>query len=81
MELLVATWTVRLALVGALLVGGISLASGVGPVDLAVRAGLTAFLLTLLGRQAMGWLETPEQKLVRLRQAQARRLNGKRGDA
>jgi hypothetical protein len=29
----------------------------------------------------MGWLETPEQKLLRLRRQRARRLNGKGGEA
>jgi hypothetical protein len=77
MELLVATWSVRLALVGGLLVGWISIASGVGMIDVAVRVGLTAFILTYAGRQIMGWLETPEQRMLRLR---ARRTR-KRGDA
>jgi hypothetical protein len=77
MELLVATWSVRLALVGSLLVGWISIASGVGMIDVAVRGGLTAFVLTFAGRQIMGWLETPEQRMLRLR---ARRTR-KRGDA
>jgi hypothetical protein len=77
MELLVATWTVRLALIGGLIVGWISLAAGVGMIDVAIRVGLTAFALTFAGRQIMGWLETPAQKMLRLR---ARRTR-KRGDA
>lgn len=67
MELLVATWTTRLALVGALLVGWISLAAGATMIDVAIRVALAAFLLTYAGRLLMGWLETPEQKMLRLR--------------
>jgi hypothetical protein len=67
MELLIATWTVRLALVGALLVGWISLASGATMIDMAIRIALAAFVLTYAGRLMMGWLETPEQKMLRMR--------------
>jgi hypothetical protein len=80
MELLVATWSVRLALVGALLVGGVTLASGMGMIDVAIRVGLTAFLLTFAGRQAIGWLETPEQRVLRMRDERARRQPGKGGE-
>lgn len=67
MELLIATWTIRLALVGALLVGWISLASGATMIDVAIRIALAAFVLTYAGRLMMGWLETPEQKMLRMR--------------
>jgi hypothetical protein len=73
MELLVATWTTRLTLFGALLVGWISFASGLSMVDVAIRIALAAFVLTFAGRQLIGWLETPEQRVVRLRVSRARR--------
>ena len=78
MELLVATWTARLALVGALLVGWISLAAGATMIEVAVRIALAAFLLTYAGRFLMGWLETPEQKMLRLRAGRSRRRSKKK---
>lgn len=72
MELLVATWITRLTLIGALLVGWISLASGLSMVDVAIRIALASFVLTFAGRQIMGWLETPEQRMLRLRSARTR---------
>ena len=76
MELLVATWAVRLSLVGGLVVGWVSMAMGLGMIDVAVRVGLTAFILTFVGRQLVGWLETPEQRMLRMRVKRAK----KRGD-
>ena len=73
MELLVATWTTRLTLFGALLVGWISFASGLSMVDVAMRITLASFVLTLAGRQIMGWLETPEQRMLRLRVSRVRK--------
>ena len=73
MELLVATWTTRLALVGALLVGWISLAAGATMLDVAIRVALAAYVLSYAGRQIMGWLETPEQKMLRLRASRSRK--------
>jgi len=73
MELLVATWTIRLALVGALLVGWISLASGATMIDVAIRIALAAFALTYAGRLMMGWLETPEQKMLRMRRGRSKK--------
>jgi hypothetical protein len=67
MELLVATWTLRLALVGAVAVAAVSLSAGAGLIDAVDRAVLAAFALTFLGRQLIGWLETPEQRMLRLR--------------
>jgi hypothetical protein len=67
MELLVATWTLRLALVGSLAVAGISLSAGATVIEAAERAVIAAFALTLLGRQLIGWLQTPEQRMLRLR--------------
>jgi hypothetical protein len=78
MELLIATWTVRLALVGALLVGWISLASGATMIDVAVRVAMAAFVLTYAGRLMMGWLETPEQKMLRLRAGRSRKRSKKK---
>jgi hypothetical protein len=73
MELLVATWTVRLAFIGALGVAGISLAAGSLVPDAVIRAAFVAFVFTLGGRLLIGFLETPEQRLVRLRRERAGR--------
>ena len=73
MELLVATWTVRLAFVGAAGVFGISLVSGSLVPDAVIRAFVVAFVFTLAGRLLIGFLETPEQKLHRLRRERAQR--------
>lgn len=73
MELLVATWTTRLTLLGALLVGWMSISSGASMVEMATRIALTSFVLTFAGRQIMGWLETPEQRMVRLRLSRVRK--------
>ena len=78
MELLVATWTIRLALVGALLVGWISLAAGATMLDVAIRIAVAALVLTYAGRLMMGWLETPEQKMLRLRLSRSRRRTKKK---
>jgi hypothetical protein len=67
MELLVATWTLRLALVGALAVGGLSFSAGAPLVESIDRAAIAAFAFTFLGRQIVGWLETPEQRVLRMR--------------
>jgi hypothetical protein len=67
MELLVATWTVRFAFFGALAVFGISLAAGSLVPDAVIRAVLVAFVFTMGGRLLIGFLETPEQRLHRLR--------------
>jgi hypothetical protein len=78
MELLVATWTVRLAFIGALGVAGISLAAGSLLPDAVIRAAFVAFVFTFGGRQLIGFLETPEQRLARLRHEHAKR-SGKAG--
>jgi len=67
MELLVATWTLRIAVVAALAVGGASLQSGAPAVDCVDRALATAVGFTLAGRWLVGWLEPPERKLMRMR--------------
>ncbi len=81
MELLVAAWTARLALVGALLVGWISLAAGATMLDVAIRVAIAAFVLTYAGRLLIGWLETPEQKMLRLRAGRSSQRPKKRAKA
>jgi hypothetical protein len=81
MELLVAAWTARLALVGALLVGWISLAAGATMLDVAIRVAIAAFVLTYAGRLLIGWLETPEQKMLRLRASRSSQRPKKRAKA
>jgi hypothetical protein len=55
MQLLVATWTIRVAIIAALAVGGSS-------------SMAAAVLFTFAGRWLMGWLEPPERRLLRMRQ-------------
>ena len=76
MELLVAAWTLRIALVGSLVVAGISLSAGATVLDAVERAVIAAFALTLLGRKLVGWLQTPEQRMLKLR---ARREAARKG--
>lgn len=74
MELLVATWTVRLAFFGALGVAAISLGAGSLVPDAVIRAAFVAFVFTLAGRLLIGFLETPEQRLARLRRERSARI-------
>ena len=67
MQLLVATWTLRIAIVAALAVGGVSYQAGVPVIDCVDRALAAAVGFTLAGRFLMGWLEPPEVKMLRLR--------------
>ncbi len=79
MELLVATWTLRLALVGALAVAAISVSAGATMHRRRrARRASPPSPSPLLGRLLIGWLETPEQRMLRLRRRReaARRTNG-----
>jgi hypothetical protein len=67
MELLVATWTLRLAIVAAVAVGGASYQSGAPAVDCVDRALAAALAFTFAGRWLAGWLEPPEVKMLRMR--------------
>jgi hypothetical protein len=67
MELLVATWTLRIAIVAALAVGGVSYQAGGSAVDCVDRALAVAVGFTLAGRLLMAWLEPPEKKMLRMR--------------
>ena len=67
MELLIATWTLRIAIVAALAVGGVSYQAGAPAVDCVDRALAAAVGFTLFGRLLVGWLEPPEVKMMRLR--------------
>jgi hypothetical protein len=67
MELLVATWTLRIAVIAALAVGGVSYQAGASAVDCVDRALAVAVGFTLAGRFLMNWLEPPERKMLRMR--------------
>jgi hypothetical protein len=67
MELFIATWTLRIAVIAALAVGGVSYQAGGSAIDCVDRALATAVGFTLAGRLLVGWLEPPEQKMMRLR--------------
>ncbi len=67
MELLVATWTLRLAVVAALAVGGVSYSVGAPAIDCVDRGLAVAFGFTLAGRWLVGFLEPPERRLLRMR--------------
>ena len=77
MQLLVATWTLRIAIVAALAVGGVSYQAGAPVIDCVDRALAAAVGFTLAGRLLMSWLEPPEVKMLRLR----KRREGKRAKA
>jgi hypothetical protein len=72
-ELLVATWTVRLAFVSAIAVLWISLSAGSVLVDAVLRAAVAAFVFTFAGRLLIGFLERPDQRMHRLRAERAKR--------
>jgi hypothetical protein len=76
-ELLVATWTLRLTLGAGALVALVALAAGSSPVDAVARVALVAFFVTSAGRLLINQLETPEQRVRRLRVRRAR-LAGRR---
>ena len=80
MELLVATWSVRLAMLGAVAAGGLSLSVGATPIEAVGRAAAAAFTFTLGGRLLLARLETPDQRLHRLRAARSARTGGKGTD-
>ena len=81
MELLVATWTVRLAFVSAIAVLWISLSAGSVLVDAVLRAAVAAFVFTLAGRLLIGFLERPDQRMHRLRAERAKRQGKATGKA
>jgi len=68
MELFVATWTIRFAMVAALAVGGSSYMAGTPVITSVDRAMAVAVIFTFAGRWLMGWLEPPERRLLRMRQ-------------
>lgn len=77
MELFVATWTLRVAIVAALAVGGASYSAGTPVVEAVDRAMAAAVLFTFAGRWLTGWLEPPERRLLRMRKKrEARRAKG-----
>ena len=77
MELFVATWTLRVAIVAALAVGGASYSAGTPVVEAVDRGMAAAVLFTFAGRWLTGWLEPPERRLLRMRKKrEARRAKG-----
>jgi hypothetical protein len=80
MELLVATWTLRVAIVAALAVGVASYGSGATLIDCVDRAMFAAVGFTFAGRWLVGWLEPPEAKMLRLRRRrEAQRAKARKG--
>jgi len=67
MELLIATWTLRIAVLAALAVGGASMSAGTPVVDSVDRGIAAAVMFTFAGRWLMGFLEPPERRLLRMR--------------
>jgi hypothetical protein len=67
MDLLIATWTLRVAVVAALAVGGASISAGTPVVESVDRGLAAAVVFTFAGRWLAGWLEPPERRLLRMR--------------
>ena len=67
MELFVATWALRVSVIAALAVGGVSYYSGTPAMESVDRALVVAVGFTFAARFLMGWLEPPERKMLRLR--------------
>lgn len=76
MELLVATWTLRIAIVGALAVTGVSISAGVPVLEAADRGMFVAVAFTFAGRWFLRRLESPERRLLRLRRQRAAKRGG-----
>jgi hypothetical protein len=82
MELLVATWTLRVAIVAALAVGVASYGAGSSLIDCVDRALFAAVGFTFAGRLLAGWLEPPETKMLRLRRKrEAQRAKARKSGA
>jgi len=79
MQLLVATWTLRIALVAAFAVGGVSYQAGASAIDCVDRALAVAVGFTLAGRWLLGWLEPPEVRVLKMRmRREAKRAKGRK---
>jgi hypothetical protein len=79
MQLLVATWTLRIALVAAFAVGGVSYQAGASAIDCVDRALAAAVGFTLAGRWLLGWLEPPEVRMLKMRmRREAKRAKGRK---
>jgi hypothetical protein len=78
MELFVATWTMRVAIVAALAVGFVSYEAGAATIDCVDRALAAAVAFLIAGRMLIGWLEPPERKLLRMRLKRAKQRAKKR---
>jgi hypothetical protein len=62
MELLIATWTLRIAIVAALAVGGVSYQAGAPAVDCVDRALAVAVGFTLAGRLLWAGSNRPRRR-------------------
>jgi hypothetical protein len=77
MQLLVATWTLRIAILAALAVGGVSYQAGASAIDCVDRALAAAVGFTLAGRFLLNWLEPPELRMLKMRKRrEAKRAKG-----
>ena len=82
MQLLIATWTLRIAIVAAFAVGGGSYQAGASTIDCVDRALAAAVGFTLAGRWLLGWLEPPEIRMLKMRmRREAKRTKGRKAAA
>lgn len=81
MELLVATWTMRLSIVAALAVGFVSYQAGAATLDCVDRSLAAAVAFLIAGRMLIGWLEPPEKKMIRMRMKRAKKRSKDRKPA
>jgi hypothetical protein len=81
MELLVATWTMRMAIVAALAVGFVSYQAGAPTLDCVDRSLAAAVAFLFAGRMLIGWLEAPEKKMMRMRIKRAKKRSKNRKPA
>jgi hypothetical protein len=73
MELLVATWTMRVAIVAALAVGYVSYQANASTLDCVDRALAAAVAFLIAGRMLIGWLEPADKKMLRMRIKRAKK--------
>ena len=83
MDLLIATWTLRIAIIAGLAIGGASYSAGTPVIECVDRAMAAAVGFTLLGRWLVGWIEPPELRMLRKRRrrelARAKKSRSKAG--
>ncbi len=85
MDLLFATWTLRFAVLAAVAVAAVSLQAGCTLLDAVDRGLAAAAGFTVAGRLLVGYFESPDRRMIRMRrkreELRARRARAAAGAA